>query len=172
MATPSSVLAWRIPGTGEPGGLPSMGSHRVGHDWSDLAAAAAGSTSKRGQDQGLCSLKARNTPAPTPERGVPWEHSNSACPGRAHWWKIETHDCRPKETGKRVYWNGWRCWRSHHLLLGFSLSSSSGCVQHPQCNTAEEKSDTVPAPRTLHNYQLVHAKIRTTSINLWCSWRS
>ena len=41
MATHSSVLAWRIPGTGEPGGLPSMGSHRVGQDWSDLAAAAA-----------------------------------------------------------------------------------------------------------------------------------
>ena len=41
MATHSSVLAWRIPGTGEPGGLPSMESHRVGHDWSDLAAAAA-----------------------------------------------------------------------------------------------------------------------------------
>ena len=38
MATHSSVLAWRIPGTGEPGGLASMGSHRVGHDWSDLAA--------------------------------------------------------------------------------------------------------------------------------------
>ena len=37
MATHSSVLAWRISGTGEPGGLPSMGSHRVGHDWSDLA---------------------------------------------------------------------------------------------------------------------------------------
>ena len=41
MATYSSVLAWRIPGTGEPGGLPSLGSHTVGHDWSDLAAAAA-----------------------------------------------------------------------------------------------------------------------------------
>ena len=41
MATHFSVLAWRIPGTGEPGGLPSMGLHRVGHDWSDLAAAAA-----------------------------------------------------------------------------------------------------------------------------------
>ena len=40
LATHSSVLAWRIPETGEPGGLPSMGSHRVGHDWSDLAAAA------------------------------------------------------------------------------------------------------------------------------------
>ena len=39
MATHSRVLAWRIPGTGEPGGLLSMGSHRVGHDWSDLAAA-------------------------------------------------------------------------------------------------------------------------------------
>ena len=41
MATHSSVLAWRIPGTREPGGLMSMGSHRVRHDWSDLAAAAA-----------------------------------------------------------------------------------------------------------------------------------
>ena len=41
MAIHSSVLAWRIPGTAEPGVLPSMGSHRVGHNWSDLAAAAA-----------------------------------------------------------------------------------------------------------------------------------
>ena len=41
MTTHSSVLAWRIPGTGEPAGRPSMGSHRVGHNWSDLAAAAA-----------------------------------------------------------------------------------------------------------------------------------
>ena len=40
MATHSSVLAWRISGTEEPGGLPSLGSHRVGHDWNDLAAAA------------------------------------------------------------------------------------------------------------------------------------
>ena len=41
MATHSSVLDWRIPGTGEPGGRLSMGSHRVGHDWSDLAVTAA-----------------------------------------------------------------------------------------------------------------------------------
>ena len=40
MATHSSVLAWRIPGTAEPGGLLPMGLHRVGHDLSDLAAAA------------------------------------------------------------------------------------------------------------------------------------
>ena len=41
MATHSSILAWRAPGTEEPGGLPPMGLHRVEHDWSDLAAAAA-----------------------------------------------------------------------------------------------------------------------------------
>ena len=46
MATHSSILAWRIPGTGEPGGLPSMGSHRVGHNWSDLAAAVAATVLK------------------------------------------------------------------------------------------------------------------------------
>ena len=45
MATHSSALAWSIPGMGEPGGLPSMGSHRVGHDWSDSAAAAAAAAS-------------------------------------------------------------------------------------------------------------------------------
>ena len=43
MATHSSVLAWRIPRMGEPGGLPSMGSNRVGHDWSDLAASITSS---------------------------------------------------------------------------------------------------------------------------------
>ena len=42
MATHSSVLAWGIPGTGEPGGLPSMGSHRVGHDCSDLVVVVVG----------------------------------------------------------------------------------------------------------------------------------
>ena len=47
MATLSSVLAWRISGMGEPGGLLSMGSHRVGHDWSNLAAAAAAWTVAR-----------------------------------------------------------------------------------------------------------------------------
>ena len=41
MATHSSTLVWKIPWTEEAGGLPSLGLHRVGHDWSDLAAAAA-----------------------------------------------------------------------------------------------------------------------------------
>ena len=48
MATHSSVLAWKIPGTGEPGGLPSIGSHRVGQDCSDLAAAAAAAAAAEG----------------------------------------------------------------------------------------------------------------------------
>ena len=51
MATHSSVLARRIPGTGEPGGLPSMGSHRVSHDWSDLAAAAAWSNENKNRNK-------------------------------------------------------------------------------------------------------------------------
>ena len=57
MATHSSVLAWRIPGTGDPGGLPSMGSHRVRHDWSNLAAAAAAAADSM--------LKSRDIALPT-----------------------------------------------------------------------------------------------------------
>ena len=60
MATHSSILAWRIPGTEEPSGLPSVGSHRVGHNWSDLAAGGAAvlfndySPSPRPPPQSLC----------------------------------------------------------------------------------------------------------------------
>ena len=61
MATHSSVLALRIPGTGEPGRLPSMGSHRVGHDWSDLAAAAA---------VYLCQIISQFIPPPLPSPTV------------------------------------------------------------------------------------------------------
>ena len=57
MATHPSVLAWRIPGMGEPGGLPSMGSHRVGHDWSDLEAAAAVSNALRKKRYWHCVLE-------------------------------------------------------------------------------------------------------------------
>ena len=57
MATHSSILAWRIPRTGEPGGLPSMGLRRVGHDLSDLAAAAAAVFSRRLHVQSLCDTR-------------------------------------------------------------------------------------------------------------------
>ena len=76
MATHSSVLAWRIPGTGEPGGLPSMGSHRVGHDWSDLAAAAVSmSYSLWPHGQHLARI-----PCPSPSPGV----CSDSCP--SSWW--------------------------------------------------------------------------------------
>ena len=64
MAPHSSVLAWRIPGTGEPGGLPSMGLHRVGHDWSDLAAAKKG-------DQSWLFFGRNDAKAETPVLGPP-----------------------------------------------------------------------------------------------------
>ena len=66
MATHSSVLAWRIPGKGEPGGLPSMGSHRVGHDWSDLAAAACHWV--RDAIQPSHPLSSPSPPAPNPSQ--------------------------------------------------------------------------------------------------------
>ena len=59
MATHSSVLAWRVPGMGEPGGLLSMGSHRVGHDWSNLAAAWRPTTPSRTNTQKRCPLHYR-----------------------------------------------------------------------------------------------------------------
>ena len=78
MATDSSVLAWRIPVMGEPGGLPSMGLHRVGHDWSDLAVPAANHQGSPGQyDGGLAvagALKVRllhsKQPLWRPQRSV------------------------------------------------------------------------------------------------------
>ena len=60
MATHSSVLAWRIPGMGEPGGLLSMGLHRVGHDWSDLTAAAAAGTLIETKGRNVCMYKVRS----------------------------------------------------------------------------------------------------------------
>ena len=54
MATHSSVLAWGIPGMGEPGGMPSMGLHGVGHDWGDLAAAASSAYKKYLQSEAFC----------------------------------------------------------------------------------------------------------------------
>ena len=73
MAAHSSVLAWRIPGTGEPGGLPSLGSHRVGHDWGDLAAAAAAvqfSHSVMSYSLWPHGLQHTRPPCPSPTPGV------------------------------------------------------------------------------------------------------
>ena len=73
LATHSSVLSWRIPGMGEPGGLPSMGSHRVEHNWSDLAATAANSvqfSSVVSDSLWSHELQQARPPCPSPTPGV------------------------------------------------------------------------------------------------------
>ena len=90
MATHFSVLAWRIPGTGEPGGLPSMGSHRVGHDWSGLAAAAA-TVERLGMALSPPSRTKRSQSSPRESRGSwSWQLlaskvSASMCGGILQW---------------------------------------------------------------------------------------
>ena len=82
MATHSSVLAWRIPGTGEPGGLPSMGLHRVGHDWSDLAAAAAASNTGflGGSDSKKIYLQCGRPGFDPLMRKIPWRREGQPTP--------------------------------------------------------------------------------------------
>ena len=116
MATHSSVLAWRIPGTGESGRLLSMGLHRVRHNWSDLAAAAANPICKVvagllvGASGHLESNKMRTkivTPClPYRGIGVKWDQSNGYCTGmsmlcesglfrkEANWALIVSQTCR------------------------------------------------------------------------------
>ena len=72
MATHSSILAWRIPGTQEPSGLPSMGSHRVRHDWSDLAAVAAASCANDKESAFQCKRDKRCSFDPWVGR-IPWK---------------------------------------------------------------------------------------------------
>ena len=79
MATHSSVLAWRIPGSGEPAGLPSMGSHRVGHDWSDLATATAA-------EEGARRRRWHPTPALLPGKS----HERRSLVGRSPWGRWES----------------------------------------------------------------------------------
>ena len=80
MATHSSVLAWRIPGTGEHGELPSMGLHRVGHDWSNLAAAGGlkrkglkGSKTEKQLVGSCCIMQRAQLGALWRPRGIGWE---------------------------------------------------------------------------------------------------
>ena len=85
MATHSSVLAWRIPETGEPGGLPSMGSNRVRHNWSDLAAAAASHVNSSHRLEMLSSLMLHKSVSSTGDTG----REKAAREGR--WWMASYH---------------------------------------------------------------------------------
>ena len=84
MATHSSVLAWRIPGTGDPGGLPSMGSHRVRHDWSDAAAAAAAADTMGNMFEGGASKSEEEEVSERPWVPVLYRNWQNAAPATAN----------------------------------------------------------------------------------------
>ena len=109
MATHSSVLAWRIPGTGKPGGLPSMGSHRVGHDWSDLAAAAAEWMLQIKSGHGLLSW---NWPCPR----EPPDKGEGTIVGRSYRWTFRCGSER-KVRGLQMEETGCKCQTSFSLSL-------------------------------------------------------
>ena len=112
MATHSSVLAWRIPGTGEPGGLSSMGSHRVGHDWSELAVAAAAAACRQRRQ---------------------WHPTPVLLPGNSHWWRSLV-GCSP--------WGHEESDMTEWLHFHFSLSCIGEGNGNPfQCSCLENPRD-------------------------------
>ena len=118
MATHSSVLAWRIPGMGEPGGLSSMGSHGVGHDWGDLAALL-----ERKVMTNLDSiLKSRDITLPTKVHLVKAMYGcESWIVKKAECWRIDAFELWSWRRLLRVPWTGRR---SNQSIL---KETSPGC---------------------------------------------
>ena len=117
MATYSSVLVWRIPGMGDPSGLPSMGLHRVGHDWSDLAAVAVTGrridewTDKEKQTDNFPSRNIFHASFHTREKSTDSRKSRILI----HFscvllfktpWTISRQDLLSMEFSRQEYWNG------------------------------------------------------------------
>ena len=165
MATHSSVLAWRIPGMAEPGGLLSMGSHRVGHDWNDLAASS--SSSRSGQlgwfqvlELWLVKLAShclRNT-------SNVWKMDVYNCLGfffflpqkallKAEFWEPETHSFE-SGLGLNTDWDLLPGWHWSHYLTSLVLAYSTcwwGLNKYfwnKQC--LEEQSDLHPGEAWKH----------------------
>jgi len=102
IATHSSVLAWRIPGTGEPSGLPSMGSHRVGHDWRDLAAEQ--------QQQRFPGGSAVKNPPAIKEK---------------QFWSLDLEDSLEKEIAAHFSTLAWEIlWTEEPIVLGVAKESN------------------------------------------------
>ena len=116
MATHSSILAWRIPGMAEPGGLPSRGSHRVGHDWGDLAAAAAAYKLNKQDDniQPWCTpwqfLKNLNIQTIDWTSKVKRSVSGSVVCDSAIPWTVASQAPLSMEFSRPKYWSGWFSW--------------------------------------------------------------
>jgi len=122
MATHSSVLAWRIPGTAGPGGLPSVGSHRVRHDWSNFeAAAAAYHSCPQAVDQLPFLLQRFLLQLPWNFLGLLQQITTDLFPHRSGGWKSMVGPCSPpRAVGK----NSW------------SLLPASVPVSSPWCSLA------------------------------------
>ena len=117
MAPHSSTLAWRIPGTGEPGGLPSLGSHRVGHDWSDLAAAAAAWAITYYVTDPVFIWKTRLPPGSLPCGGLKWNNTAQKAFVQEHAWctaRVYSHYLDPGlSQGQNPSWTDQSlgCWK-------------------------------------------------------------
>ena len=146
-ATYSSVLAWRIPGTGEPGGLPSMGSHRVRHNWSDLAAAAATGSQSAGNP--LMKFMQVSLPGGIPG-GASGKEPTCQCRIRSLGWED------PLEEGMAIHSSIFFFFFTPVFLTGEShgqknLVGYSPCG-HKESNTTEMASHTQP-PRIQNKIQ-------------------
>ena len=98
MATHSSILAWRIPGTEEPGGLLSMGSHRVGHDWSDLVAAVVKNMHANARDIRDVGWIPRSGRSPGGRHGNPLQYSCLENPMDGGAWETAVHGVAKSRT--------------------------------------------------------------------------
>ena len=149
MATHSSVLAQRIPGTGEPGGLPSMGLHRVGHDWSNLAAAATGSHSDSTEKSKAKRIQHYQTSFTTNSKGISlgeWEGGKATTRNKITSGKViskEKHTVRvgnypytkmikPK-TRRREYKH--QKWELHFKLRDRQLNLQADWISNSSCNS-------------------------------------
>ena len=108
MATHSSILAWRIPGMGEPGGLPSVGSHRVRHNWSNLVAAAVAAAANMYRGAWWATIHAV---AKSRTRLSDFTNLYTGLPLWLSWWRIYLRCRRPGFNP----WIGKISWRRERL---------------------------------------------------------
>ena len=160
MATHSSVLAWRIPGTAEPGGLPSLGSHRVGHDWSDLAAAAA----SVGRTRGLSSEEQNMTSVGMSLPRLYYKKKNLAFPLCALSWIIKPGGCQLQ------FWGQKPSLDNNHMNLKVGVQRLSAVWFHPAKTLSQEiKLDYDQNPDQLWDNKMFFALSSYIWSDLLCS---
>ena len=164
MTTHSSVPAWRIPGMAEPGALPSTGSHRVGHDWSDLAAAVAARQTKKDPARLIVKINVRFF----------WSLFHAV------WWAIPMRKKKNKKQ-KQVRWqiylkstllkmNAIHSWCLRTLNVAFQMNASVFTLGHLLSLVIFRRSvngRTKPSPtETLQTKQLAY-DVRYSLANSW-----